>query len=69
MDPSYSHRVERARRRTPEQRFFDTVEMIDLSRELLNAGVRMQFPEADEDQVRRIVRERIQRLRAVNGEQ
>lgn len=67
MDPSYLHRIERARRQTPEQRFFDTLEMIDLSRELLQAGIRMQFPDADEEQVRRIMRERIQRLRTVNG--
>ena len=44
---------------TPEERFYGTLEMIDLSRELMTAGIRMQFPDADEDRVREIFTERL----------
>lgn len=59
MDPSFHERVERSRRMTPEERFHGTLEMIDLSRELMTAGIRMQFPEADNDRVREIFTERL----------
>ena len=65
MDDSFWHRVERARKRTSEERFLDTLEMIDLSRELMKAGVRMQFPEADEKQVKEILRHRLHLVRTV----
>ena len=67
MDPSYWHRVERSRQMTPEERFYGTLEMIDLSRELMTAGIRMQFPDADEAQVRTILRERIRLVQAVES--
>ena len=58
MDGSFRHRVQRSQKLTPEERFYDTLEMIDLSQELMRAGVRMQFPEADDQQVREIMRKR-----------
>jgi hypothetical protein len=58
MDGSFRHRVLRSKKLTPEERFYDTLEMIDLSQELMRAGVRMQFPEADDQQVHEIMRKR-----------
>lgn len=58
MDRSFRHRVQRSQKLTPEARFYDTLEMIDLSQELMRAGVRMQFPDADDQQVREIMRKR-----------
>jgi hypothetical protein len=59
MDSSYNDRVERSQRMTLEERFYGTLEMIDLSRELMLAGIRMQFPSADDAQVREIFTERL----------
>jgi len=59
MDASYNDRVERSQRMSPEERFYGTLEMIDLSRELMLAGIRMQFPDADDARVREIFTERL----------
>lgn len=59
MDTSYNDRVERSQRMTLEERFYGTLEMIDLSRDLMLAGIRMQFPDADDAQVRQIFTERL----------
>lgn len=59
MDPSYNDRVERSQRMSLEERFYGTLEMIDLSRELMLAGIRMQFPDADDARVREIFTERL----------
>jgi hypothetical protein len=67
MDADYKRRVERSRQMTPEERFYGTLEMIDLSRELMRAGIRMQVPGADEDDVRRIMRERIRTAQAIES--
>ncbi len=67
MDSSYAHRVERSKKLTLEERFNDTLEMIDLSRELMKAGIRMQFPDADEVKVLAILRQRLQIIQAVEN--
>jgi hypothetical protein len=67
MDPSFRHRVERARKLTVEQRFYDTLELVDLGLESMRAGIRMQFPDADETKVREILRRRFDAVRAVEA--
>jgi hypothetical protein len=64
-DPSYWHRVERSKQMTAEQRFYGTLEMIDLSWELMTAGIRMQFPDANDEQIPSLIRERIRVGKAV----
>ncbi|HYO24195.1 MAG TPA: hypothetical protein VEQ85_04535 [Lacipirellulaceae bacterium] len=67
MDAAYRHRVERARKLTPAQRFLETLEMVEVSRELMKAGIRMQFPEADEALVREKMRQRLATVRGVEN--
>ena len=67
MDPSFWHRVERARKLTLEQRFYDTLELVDLAMESMRAGIRMQFPEADETKVRELLKRRFDAVRALEA--
>lgn len=52
-------RIERARRMSPEEKFFAGVQLFEHSCRLMADGVRHQFPEADEAQVAAIVRQRL----------
>jgi hypothetical protein len=52
-------RIARARRTPPLEKFLAGVELFEFSCELMAAGVRHQFPEADESQVAEIVRQRL----------
>ena len=63
MDASYLDDVIRARKLTEDQRSWETLQLIDRTRELMLAGIRMQFPEASEDEVRAILRHRYQLAR------
>ena len=60
MDDSFWEEVERSRRMTPEQRFLGTLDMIDLVHELRVAGIRRDFPNADDAEVLAILRKRIE---------
>jgi hypothetical protein len=65
IDALYWERVEKARRMSPQQRVVAGLEMFDLASSIMADGVRSQFPDADENRVREILRERlalIQRL-------
>jgi hypothetical protein len=58
MHESFWEEVERSRQLTEHQRSQDTLELIDRVRELNLAGIRMQFPNATEEEVDRIYAQR-----------
>jgi hypothetical protein len=67
MDDSFWEEIERSRRMTPEQRFQGTLEMIDLVHELRMAGIRRDFPNADDAEVLAILRKRIEVAEGLNA--
>jgi hypothetical protein len=65
QDSIWKEKVLRARKMTEAERFNATLEQIDLAFQWMLAGVRMQFPEANEADARRILAERLDRLRSI----
>lgn len=59
MDDAFWTKVARARSLTEEERFYETIALIDRTREMMAAGVRLQFPEAGDAEVAAIVSERL----------
>jgi len=53
-------KIERARRQSPEEKFFDGPRLFDWACRLMADGIRMQFPHADDTEVNRRVRERLE---------
>ena len=51
--------IERARRMPPLEKFLAGARLFDYSCELMTAGIRRQFPDADDDQVANILRQRL----------
>jgi hypothetical protein len=66
MDESFWQHVAMSRRQSPEQRFLGTLGMINLVHSLNTAGIRHQFPDADEDEVRAILLKRRLLLRTLD---
>jgi hypothetical protein len=58
MDASFWEHVELSKQMTPEQRFMGTLEMIDFVRSINVAGIRSQFPNASEEEVKRKLADR-----------
>jgi hypothetical protein len=67
MDDSYWRQVTRARGMTPEERFREGLALCDRAFGLMQAGIRHQFPEADPQEVLRILRERMSVIRAIEA--
>jgi hypothetical protein len=65
IDASYLERVERARRMSGEKKLLMALEQSVALEAVMKDGIRHQFPEADENEVREILRERLQILRRV----
>ncbi len=59
-DDIYRERVIRARRTPPEVKFFDGPELFERACRIMAAGVRDQFPDADEVKVEEILRQRLE---------
>lgn len=59
IDAIYWEKVEAARRMSPEEKLFAGAELFDYACEITKAGIRHQFPDADEEEVLRILRERL----------
>jgi hypothetical protein len=59
-DDIYRERVIRARRTPPEVKFFDGPELFERACKIMAAGVRDQFPDADEVKVEEILRQRLE---------
>jgi hypothetical protein len=58
-DAIYRERVEKARRMSPEDKLLGGARLFDRSCQIMAAGIRWQFPNADEQQVGEILRERL----------
>ena len=56
-------RIRAARRMRPEDKLWAGAQLFDEVCERMKAGIRMQFPDADEPRVMEIHRERLRRLR------
>jgi hypothetical protein len=60
VDDIYRERVLRARRTLPEVKFFDGPELFERACKIMAAGVRDQFPDADDLKVQEILRQRLE---------
>ncbi len=65
MDDIFREKVLRARQIPAGRRLMMGLELFDVVEERMRGGVRRQFPEADADEVERILRARFARLRQV----
>lgn len=64
-DAIYRDRVERARRQPSWEKFLDALQLHDEVIQRNKAGIRHQFPDADETRVHEILLERMEKLRRV----
>ena len=58
-DAIYWERVERARQTPPADRVVASLHLFEFTSKIMAAGIRSQFPEADEYRVQEILRERL----------
>ncbi len=65
-DSIYARKVRRARALTVGERIDTGIELFEGSLELMRAGIRSQFPHADESEVDAILRRRLARLKQVH---
>lgn len=65
-DDIYRRRVLRARSMTVGERLLEVLELQDQANAMMRGSVKMQFPEASENEVDRLTTERKQRLRLVS---
>jgi hypothetical protein len=63
MDESFHQQIERARRMTPDERFREGLALCDRTFRLMQDGIRFQFPQATPDEVLRILRDRLAKIR------
>ena len=66
-DDLYWEEVEEARARSLEEKFFAGPRLFDRSCEFMRAGIRMQHPEANENQVERLLLERLELARRLEN--
>jgi hypothetical protein len=59
VDQLYREEVERARRMSPQDKFLSGAQLFDYSCRIMTAGIRSQFPDADERRVREILHQRL----------
>jgi len=59
IDQMYRERVLWARAEPPEQKLLDGPRLFDYACRISMDGIRMQHPEADEEKVQRILRDRL----------
>jgi hypothetical protein len=62
-DAIFRDKVRRAREQSPAEKFVDVLLWHDEMTEWAKAGIRSEFPQADEAEIDRILEERRQRLR------
>ena len=58
-DAIYWERVERARQTPPADRVLASLQQFEFASKIMAAGIRSQFPDADERRVQEILRERL----------
>ncbi len=65
-DAIFREKVLRARRQTVAARFETGLELFEKGIAQMRSGVRHQFPDASEDEVRSILRDRLRRVRQLD---
>ncbi len=63
LDDIFRRRVLQARATPPGRRIVDSLRLYRRSVGLMRDGIRMQFPDANDEEVERILRERLDRIR------
>ena len=63
MDDSFWQQVERARKMTGDERVREGLALFDRAVRIMTDGIRHQFPDAAEEEVRRIRHERLTLIR------
>jgi hypothetical protein len=66
-DEIYRDRVELARRTPPADKVLGSLEQFEITTKIMVAGIRSQFPDADEHRVQEILRERLSLSRRLEG--
>ena len=59
VDSIYREKVLRARRRSPEAKLMDGAELFEYACEIARSGIRAQFPNASDDEVKTELRRRL----------
>ena len=59
IDELDRERVERARQMAPADRVLASLQLFELTSKIMAAGIRSQFPDADDRRVQEILRERL----------
>jgi hypothetical protein len=59
----FRDKILRARRESPGEKFLDSLKLFDFACSWTEAGIRAQFPQADNAEVKRILRERLDKQR------
>lgn len=67
IDTLYRERVLRARSMAPEDKLLEGVRLFERSCRIMMDGIRSQVPEADDQRVREILRERLARLKRMEN--
>ena len=67
IDSLYRERVDRARRMSPQDKLLAGAQLFDYACGISKAGIRSQHPEADEEAVLQILRQRLARARRREG--
>ena len=68
-DNLFRERVLRARQEDPGAKFLDSMKLFDFACSWTEAGIRAEFPTADDCEVKRILRERIELQRRLEAPQ
>lgn len=66
-DELFREEVRAARAMSPEERLLSATRLSDFACRVAAEGIRQQFPEADEEEVRAILEERVALLRRLEG--
>jgi hypothetical protein len=66
-DDIYRERVIRARRTPPDEKFFDGPRLFEQACRIMAAGIRNQFPDADEAKVDEILGQRLELLQRLEA--
>jgi hypothetical protein len=66
-DAIFRERVRRAREMSPEEKLMAGPRLFDMACKVMADGIRDQYPDADEEQVQKILRERLALTRRLEG--
>ena len=67
IDASFRERILRARQQPPGEKLLDGLRLFDRACRIMSDGIRHQYPDASEEQVRQILLDRLDRLRRLEA--